>query len=201
MNNEDFLIYQGDTLKALSDTGKVGGYLVLFNETDLQGDYFTSEQTDYWLEGKSLLPLLWAHGLDKTVGRKRLTHVYHSMHDQGLWIEGKLPLRANEVVDRIWDRVQKGEIGLSSGSAGHLVHREFDAARGANKITSWPITEGSLTPQPVQPRSRAVALKSLPLSDFEIGAPSPGYYEQKAMNEYVKLLQIQHELRMMGFRS
>lgn len=195
--SDDFLVFPGGSLKSLSDTGKIGGFLVLFEVTDLESDYFTKDKTDYWLEGKSLLPLIWRHGLDRTIGRKRLTHVYHNIQDEGLWIEGKLPLRSSAEVDQIWDRVQKDEIGLSSGTAGHLVHKEFNPHRRANEIKSWPLTEASLTPQPVQPRSRAVALKSLPTSDFE--SLNPQSAEQRAATIYAETLIRGHELRMMGY--
>ena len=190
---EDFLVYQGGALKSLSDTGKVGGFLVLFDSVDLQSEYFTAA-TDYWLEGKSLLPLIWRHGLDQPLGRKKLTHVYHDMRPEGLWVEGRLPLGSSEAIDQIWAAIQKDEIGLSSGSASHLVAKEFNPVKNATEIRSWPVTEASLTGKPVQPLSRAMPLKAF----FDSTALSP---EQRAAAIYAECLMRGIELKMRSFET
>lgn len=199
--NEDFLVISGGSIKSLNDSGKVGGYLALFGpeNVDLQSEFF-SPDCDFWLEAKSLLPMIYDHGRSPEFRRKKLTHVRFERHDQGLWIEGRLPIQDSPAIEQLWEQVKRDELGLSSGTAGHLAGR---VPRGSvTEIVEWPITEASLARRPAQPKSRAVALKSLPLSDFEIVAPkSQDYYNQLAAIEYAKLLQIQHELRMMEIRG
>jgi hypothetical protein len=188
--NEDFLVSPGGALKSLSDTGKIGGYLVLYGpeNVDLQDEYF-SPNCDFWLEGKTLLPLIFDHGRSQTFKRKKITHVRVEPQSQGIWIEGRLPLHESPKIEDLWEAIQRDELGLSSGSSGHLVERVMKGR--VAEITAWPISEASLAPVPAQPKSRAVALKSLPAAEFETLSP-----EQRALSEYVKLLQWQHETRM-----
>ena len=54
----------------------------------------------------------------------------------------------------------KGVLGWSSGSTPHMV-LPYKAADG--HFGRWPIVEISLTPAPYEPRTSAVALKSLDL--------------------------------------
>src|SRR4030067_2819243 len=68
---DEVLVFQGSEVKAL-DGGKVAGYLVRYtkaDDTDLTGDYFAPE-TDYGEATKS--PVLYQHGMDKGLGRKKL---------------------------------------------------------------------------------------------------------------------------------
>lgn len=194
---DDFLVTSGGAIKSLSDTGKVGGYLVLFDIVDLDQEYFTKAGSDFWLHGKSLLPLIYDHGRDKTLRKRKLTHVYHDTQDKGLWIEGKLPLGDGPEIERIWEAVKRDELGLSSGSSSHLV--EGVKRPHGTELTTWPITEASLALRPAQPQSRAIALKSLPVSDFDLFAdhrPSP---EERAREIYVDLLKSRHERVMREF--
>jgi HK97 family phage major capsid protein len=56
--------------------------------------------------------------------------------------------------------VEKGALGWSSGSVGHLTRRS------GKSITQWPIVELSLTPTPAEPRTLGVELiKSLSATD------------------------------------
>ena len=68
MNDEGFGVIGGGPIKSVNDGGLVGGYLVLFDAVDLDKERLTL-QSDFWLEGKSSLPLLIVHGL------KRVQHV------------------------------------------------------------------------------------------------------------------------------
>ncbi len=55
--------------------------------------------------------------------------------------------------------IHRGSIGFSSGSSPHLVRKQ---KRGAvTEITSWPVSEISLTPKPVEVRTKAFPLKAL----------------------------------------
>jgi HK97 family phage prohead protease len=186
--NEDFLVVGGSALKALSDGGKFGGFLVLFNDVDLEGERFTSE-TDFWLAGKSLLPLLYDHGRSRVFGKKKLTHVCHDVQPQGLWVEGRLPLGDGPEVEQLWHSVKSDQLGLSSGSSSHLVEKR--RAGDAVEILSWPISEASLAPMPAQPRSRAMALKSLPPAEFEFSLRKENLSpERQAMSAAVEFERI-----------
>ncbi len=198
---DDFLVAAGSTLKSISDSGKVGGYLVLFDAVDKDQEFFT-RSTDFWLENKSSLPLIYDHGRSPTFGRKKLTNVMVETHDAGVWIEGKLPIRESAKIEGLWEDVKADRLGLSSGTSGHLAERVKRAH--ATEITLWPISEASLALMPAQPKSRAVALKSLAAAEFELsqqrwGSLSP---EERALNlraaaefERLRFLQITRECR------
>jgi phage head maturation protease len=77
----------------------------------------------------------------------------------GIWIEAELD-RHKAYVDYVVQLVEKGALGWSSGSVGHLTRRS------GKSITQWPIIEMSLTPTPAEPRTLGVELiKSLSASD------------------------------------
>jgi phage head maturation protease len=197
--NEDFIVHDGGNLKSISDTGKIGGHLVLFDDLDLDGEYFTRE-TDFWLEAKSLLPMIFDHGRSAVFGKKKLTNVRFETQEKGLWIEGKLPIHDSAKIEALWEDIKADKLGLSSGTAGHLTERI--TRRRGTEIVTWPITEASLARRPAQPRSRAVALKSLPADEFELVPPKTLHQkelERRAREIYIETLKSQHELRMMGF--
>jgi hypothetical protein len=180
--NEDFLVATGGVIKSLGDKGRVGGYLVLFDLIDGDGEHFTAK-TDYWLEGKTSLPLLYDHGRDKVLKRRRLTSVSFTTQPRGIWVEGQLPLGSSEEVDTIWEAVKADRLGLSSGAVAHLVERGA-SGRGV-EIKSWPVSEASLTPEPAQRFSRAVALKSVaPIAFDELAAAN------SAQVEYERFLRL-----------
>jgi hypothetical protein len=209
---DDFVVSAGGPLKSLSDSGKVGGYLVLTGPEyiDLDREYFSTD-CDFWLEGKSLIPMLFDHGRSEVFKRRRITHVRVEKQDAGVWIEGKLPIRESSEVEQLWESVKRDELGLSSGTSEHLMER---VRRGnVTEIVSWPISEASLAPRPAQPKSRAVALKSLPRAEFDLYADpeerARQIYEQldalvnetrtpeqRAAEVYAQSLMRMHELRM-----
>lgn len=159
----DTLVWYGDSeLKAISED-RIGGYLVRFGspeQTDSSRfrDYFTRE-TDFWAEFPAKAHVIYHHGLDATLKARRLGVVELKVDEVGVWAEAQLKIR-DQYEQKIVDLVRAGKLGWSSGSASHLVHRDRQS-NGANKITSWPIVEASLTPAPAEPRAQAVSLKSL----------------------------------------
>jgi len=79
------LISFGSEVKALGD-GRVGGYLVQFGDedtTDLTGDYFTKE-TDFGELTQA--PILYQHGLDKKMGKRKLGKGDLKEDELGVWI-------------------------------------------------------------------------------------------------------------------
>lgn len=158
---DEQIVTIGGELKALGD-GKVGGYLVRFgtpDQPDLTGDFFTAE-TDYDLDGgvgKSTV--LYHHGQDATLKRRKLGRADLRIDDAGIWMEAQLKLR-DEYDRAIYGMVEAGKMGLSSGTAPHLVEREYQP-NGTAKITYWPLgLDASITPIPAEPRTSVVPLKS-----------------------------------------
>ena len=160
MNIDDLLVTFGDDLeiKRLEDGGlEVKGWAVRFtgpNDTDLEGDYFTSD-TDFGPSKE--VGLYYHHGMDKELGRKRIGTAELEKKDAGLWMQAQMKLR-EDYEKAIEEMVRRKKMGISSGAAGHLVERV--KTNGGNFIAQWPIGEVSLTPTPAEPRN-VVSLKSL----------------------------------------
>lgn len=161
---EKTLITFGGEAKALGD-GKVGGYLVRFStqkDPDLQNEFFTAE-TDFGDLRSS--PVLFQHGYDPVMKRRKIGAGKLTADDLGVWIEAQLEMR-DEYERAIYDLVQQGKLGWSSGTAGHLVERE--TLSKAVWIKSWPLgLDASLTPTPAEPRNGAIPLKTLYVSESD----------------------------------
>ena len=159
----DTLVWFGGEVKALDDSGKIGGYLVRFSaadDPDLAGDFFT-KNTDFGPIKTS--PILYHHGMDQQIKGTRLGIGELEMKDAGVWLQGQLDLR-NEYEEAIFEMAKQGKLGWSSGTASHLVERE--AVGKSWHIKSWPLgLDASLTPTPCEPRTKAIPLKSY-LSDL-----------------------------------
>lgn len=151
----DVLLSHGDTVKALGD-GKVAGYLIRFtseNDKDLTGDYFAPD-TDYGDAQKSAV--LYQHGLDAQLKRRKIGEGTLSKDDVGVWVEAQLNMR-DEYEKAIYELAKAGKLGWSSGTAGHLVERNE-----SGKILAWPLgLDASLTPTPAEYRNAVITLKSL----------------------------------------
>lgn len=163
---DDGLIYFGGDVKA-NGAGKFGGYVVRWgspDDADRQGDYFTPA-TDFWADITPCYGAVYHHGigikgdpLADRLKKRKTAKVCTKADDIGLWGEGVLDL-ADPDAAALYDRISKGEIGFSSGSVERLVTRK--AVKGKTEITQWPLIEISLTPRPVEPRNKVVAIKAL----------------------------------------
>lgn len=142
-------------LKALGE-GRVAGYLVYFGspeQRDLHGEYFTPD-TEYHLDWYDRRPALYHHGLDKTVKAQPVGLITSvTKNDIGLWAEAQLAMH-NEYAQSVYEMVEKGALGWSSGSIPHIVKVAADG-----RIEEWPIVEGSLTPTPAEPRGTWITAK------------------------------------------
>ncbi len=173
---DDELIIYGGEVKALGG-GKVGGYLVRFSDKDspdLDGDYFT-EETEFGPH--TTTPVYYHHGLDKRLGKRILDDgAVMRKDDVGIWVESQLALR-DEYEKEIYNLIEAGKMGWSSGTAGHLVERE--PMGKSYWIKRWMLgLDASLTPTPAEPRNSALALKSLitevePEAEEEVGEIIP----------------------------
>lgn len=188
----DDLIYFGGEVKSLGGN-KVGGYLVRFGDafkTDLEGDYFIPE-TDFdvdWTESVKS-SVYFNHGLDKTLGKKKLgggiKATLNKPDDIGIWIEAVLDER-NEYEAAILSLVKDGKMGWSSGTAAHLIEKE--KVGRAYKIVKWGLgLDATITPAPAESRNAAIPIKTWSqsikaLSDFIDNEDEESYLGNIALN-------------------
>lgn len=148
----------GDKVKRLGDN-KIGGYLVRFtdeSQPDLAGDYFNAD-TYFGVEDGATVPVLFNHGLDKTMGNEVLAKGSLRKDKYGIWVETVLDER-KEYTKYVMELVDKGALGLSSGAVGIP---EWVPSQKAKWIKSWVIGEGSLTHTPCEPKTLVVPVKAL----------------------------------------
>lgn len=161
----------GKALMIKSEDGDVvtlAGWGVLFDGEDLQGESF-SKDTDFWLDKlPGPRPVLYDHSFDASLDLKVLGHTTTiEPLDEGLWLEMQLQ-RHQEYMDGVMQLIEKGALGVSSATAGHLARRE------GKRITVWPIVEFSLTPVPAEPRTLGVSeLRSLALVEPSVKSLLP----------------------------
>lgn len=156
----------GGIIKALDDSGNVGGYAALFtgpDDPDITGEFFT-KSTDFFLDGESRPIAIFHHGLDPIIKGRRLgvtgRVVEIKTDDVGVFV--KMNLRKRDKYEKaILQMVADGKLGFSTGSVPHLVHREaVKGHKGVFELKSWPMIEVSMTPTPIEPRTNVIPLKS-----------------------------------------
>ena len=153
-------------VKAVTDTTvTVAGYGVIFGGADLEGETFAPE-TDYMLDLAPVKLVFYDHTLGDVKHAIGKTTIVEA-DDFGLWVEAELD-RNKSYVAAVVSLVERGALGWSSGSVGHLTRRN------GKSITQWPIVELSLTPTPAEPRTLGVEiLKSLAAVDASYRALLP----------------------------
>ncbi|GIV82777.1 MAG: hypothetical protein KatS3mg051_2131 [Anaerolineae bacterium] len=142
----EMLLAFGDTIKALPG-GRIGGYLVRFtgpDMPDLEGDYFDAS-TDFGVEDGDPVGIYYNHGIDPVLKRRRLGRGTLRFDDVGVWVEAQLAMR-DEYERAIYQMVEQGKLGWSSGTLAHLMEREQKGQ--VRHIKHWPIGEASITPTP-----------------------------------------------------
>lgn len=150
---------RGGEVKALPG-GRIGGLILRFGTTDVQGDVFSADG-DYGLDDLKSCRLLYHHGL-RRYGKKRIgtLNKFRKTRD-GIEAEGEIDLSTPEGRE-IFAEAKAGKLGFSSGSTHRIVTRE-PRPDGSHLIVAWPIVEVSVSPQPVDPSLR-VEVKSRPAS-------------------------------------
>lgn len=147
----EILIAFGGEIKALEEKdGKGGfeGYLVRYSDSenpDLVGDFFT-KSTELFVEEGSIIPVLYDHGLNATLKRRKIGRAKTAYKDAGLFIQGELDLRDDFEKAVYEELVKKGKAGLSSGAASHMVTRKRSDKKGITEILEWGVAEASITP-------------------------------------------------------
>jgi len=120
---------------------------------DMHGQYF-SKNTDFALDliPDGQRPLLYQHGLDKTlktsvIGRWSVKKI----DDGGVWVSAQLNARS-EYINEIKELLDQDALGFSSGTMGHLVQ----VSPKSGEILKWALVELSLTPNPANPNAYVV---------------------------------------------
>jgi hypothetical protein len=158
---DDIFVASGGDLKSLGDSGEFEGLMISFDTVDLTRDAF-SKSTDLFHKVGDSLPILYDHGLDKTLRRRQIGRaVIKSIDDVGVWIKGQLEQRDDYEKAIYTNLVKPGKAGLSSGAASHMVERKKSSVKkGINDIVAWGLAEVSITPRPTEPHT-FVEVKSL----------------------------------------
>lgn len=171
MEVKDTLIAFGGAIKSLgtTETGaeKIGGYLVEFGTAEThdatpERDFFDKD-TDFGIQDGAKTAVYYHHGLDKTMGKRKLGTGTLELKEAGVWFEAELQKR-DAYEENILKMVKAGKLGLSSGTAHHLVERTaVKCSRGkAHHVDHWPLgLDASLTPTPANYRNSVSSLKSL----------------------------------------
>jgi phage head maturation protease len=198
------LVAYGSEIKTLEDKGdrlKIGGYLVLFGSPEEPDatrlrDYFTpSTDFDIPASGASST-VYYHHGLNPTLKARPLGKAYLTIDEAGVWMEAELRAR-DEYEAKIQELVRQGKLGLSSGTASHLVERTAVKnvyGEEVHRIDRWPLgLDASLTPAPGEPRTRAWCLKSLDevavgsWDELVLDSASAVALERAVLAEYVRV--------------
>jgi hypothetical protein len=99
-----------------------------------------------------------------------------------VFIDGELDLR-DKYEKAIYTLAEKGKLGWSSGSMSHLVTKKPNGK--SFEITSWPIGEASLTPNPVEGRTAAIPLKALAEEEIDFDAVIKSFEQEESGKEFV----------------
>ena len=157
--------YSVKVLKQNDKTVTVGGYGVIFGGVDLEGETFGAD-TDFMPDLVPVKSIFYDHASQEKV-RNMLGKASEKVDDVGIWVEAQLD-RHKEYITEILELVEKGILGWSSGSAGHLNLRDGKA------IKRWAIVEYSLTPTPAEPRTLGVErIKALAKDNPDLKALLP----------------------------
>lgn len=127
---------------------------------DMDGQYF-SDRTDvkpHWFNQR---PVIWHHGLDKTMPEDPLVgHQDPIMKARDGWW-GELWLqKQNRYFEQIDSMIASNRLYGSSGTMPHLIKATSDG-----ELLQWPHVEQTLSPVPRNPYSVVRAIKAL--EDFE----------------------------------
>jgi HK97 family phage major capsid protein len=172
-------------VKSIKDgIATVAGYGVIFGGKDLTGEHFEPETDLKGDLGLELHPVFYDHTLQNVKHALGRT-AKETVDEIGVWVEAQIEL-SREYAKEVLSLIDKGLMGWSSGTAGHLI----DKLNGL--IKKWPIVEYSLTPTPAEPRTLGIehiktlfSAAGLPLPDALADASSgaPARHEADAKTE------------------
>lgn len=126
-----------------------------FDGKDLAREHFEKD-TDFCDGLFSSRPLLYHHGLDKTLGPIKAGEVIgYRDADVGRWVQAQLD-KGMRYYEGIKDLIKRGALGASTAAIEHLKTADPDG-----KITRWPWFEISLTPSPCNPYAVVKSFKAI----------------------------------------
>lgn len=167
----ELMAIDGFEAKAFGDRGEFCGYLARWGGPDRPDssparDYFTPESSlGRFVPGT--VDLLYHHGLPTVKGKANVLadleigEMALTPDGEGIWGVGRLYLDRPGVAE-LWSTMKADDsaFGLSSGALSHRVKR-VKQPNGTHHLARWWICESSLTPDPAERRTAAVAVKSL----------------------------------------
>ncbi|SRR6266545_343386 len=165
MSDETYFTFSGGAVKSLG-SNKIGGRVVTFSgarDPDRELDFFDGS-TDFWLNsGGERRPILYRHGIDGTIKRRRFGEVQLSKAADGIWAQGYIAGKDEHSL-KLMQMAEAGQLNWSTGAVGHLVAKSL--AMGAMHVDEWPIAEVSLCPPDTvaEPRN-IVSLKEYVVSE------------------------------------
>ncbi|MBA2527354.1 MAG: hypothetical protein H0V18_16465 [Pyrinomonadaceae bacterium] len=201
---EPYLVHGGGRVKSY-EGGRIGGRIVTFSghrDPDRAFEFFDGS-TDFWLSGNGeRRPILYRHGADRTIKRRRFGEVLVTKASDGLWASGCISSRDADAL-KLLELAEGGLLNWSTGSVGHLVSTTPVGA--AFHIDEWPVSEVSLCPHSsvAEPRNLLLSLKEFALEtdqdfyslltlqqpNFEAQGESlwQEFYNQRAESELLRL--------------
>lgn len=141
--SEQYLVHAGGRVKSF-EGGRIGGRIVTFSghrDPDRANEFFDGS-TDFWLSGNGeRRPILYRHGADPTIKRRRFGEVLVTKAADGLWASGHIAGRDADS-QKLLELAEGGLLNWSTGSVGHLVSTTLVGT--AQHLDEWPIAEVSL---------------------------------------------------------
>lgn len=163
------LIAYGSAVKVLETDGDlvtIGGPALIYDDPasprkDLTGDYFTRESYLGPRRGDGV-DVLFHHGFP-IAGMKAAEELADYLFPPVKTEDSDEGLLASVILDRrkkyermVYELVEQKALGWSTATASHTVRRADDGW-----LKRWPIIEISLTPEPAEPRTGVLPMKSL----------------------------------------
>ena len=202
---DETVITAGGVLKSFGG-GKFGGYGVLKStpkDPDRQNEFFW-DGTDFELQDRGTVPVLWFHGLDPLFKGRKLSRAIPTLDSVGVYFETRL-VATDERMEQLIDLGNRGGLAYSTGSASHLVEKKT-MGNGTRRIDVWPIVEVSLClqSQAVEPRAKVLPLKTIasditPFAQMMDQRDRVAKAEARAREIHVDLIKRAHEQRMREF--
>lgn len=200
-----YVTFYGDTVKSLGEN-RIGGRIVTYSgpsDPDKVKDFFDGS-SDFWLNGTGeRRPILYRHGLDPVIKRRRFGEVQISRGSDGLWATGYIAGKDDDSL-KLLDMARRGELNWSTGSVGHLV--EKTPVGDSMHVDSWPIAECTLSLKDLVCEARnIVSLKELSSdvpnfhalltrSPFSQSAEHDAHLQAKVDHELRKFEELQREI-------
>lgn len=148
---------------------RVGGYMMLWGDEDhkdLDGEFFTPETEDLTtlFDAMGRLPFLYNHAMDRQLKSSVVGYIDVLKPDElGMWYEAQLE-QGNAYLAAIQKLIAQRALGTSSGT---LPGAKRTAKNG--QILRWATVEGSLTPQPADPRQLERPVSEVKSAFLQIG--------------------------------